>query len=97
MELESDFMEFPGGPVVNKPASAEVMHLIPVSERFHKPWGNYAHELQLLKLKGLKVSVLQLREAFAMRCLCTATREKPVQKLRPSTAQIRNIILKILF
>ena len=40
-ESESDFMGFPGGPVVKKPAaSAGDMHLIPGSGGFLKPQGN---------------------------------------------------------
>ena len=44
------------GPVVkNPPASAGDMGLIPDLGRFHMPWGNQAHTLQLLSPQATKL------------------------------------------
>ena len=58
--------DFPSGPAVkNPPANAGDMGLIPGPRRFHRPWGNKAHVLQLLK-PVCRGPMLCTREAAAM-------------------------------
>ena len=65
--------DFPGGPVVkNTPAKAGDMGLIPDLGRFHMPWSNEAHVLQLLSLHVAIVKAAPSRT-------CALQQEKPWQ------------------
>ena len=99
------YIGFPGGSVVkNLPANAQDSGLTPDLRRSHILQSNKVHAPQLLSPCAATPEVCMpqslcstIREATAMRSLCTiarvypplaTTREKPEQQQRPSTVKI---------
>ena len=70
--------DFSGGPgVKNLPANARDMGSIAALGRFHMPWGNKAHALQLLSPHS-RAPVPQLLKPMHPRA-CALQQEKPPQ------------------
>ena len=92
---------FPGDSVAkNLPANAGDTGSIPDPGRSHMPWGNKAHESQLVKPMCPRAHARPTRQATTTKSPCTtgelpllATREKPRSKEDPAQPKIKCIKL----